>query len=234
MSPEQFDERIHRQFYFSSRELTTRSDIYSFGVTFYEVLTGRLPFVSVEQIFTQSPVNPMAINRSIPEQVDLLLMKCLNKEPEKRHASFEELVTKLVEIYNALPTNQKAFGSRYVIKGRKEPLIIHEWVNKGSSLSNLGKSQEAITCYERAIEIDPREADAWNNKGSVLGTLGKYHEALHCFNIAIDIDRYYAQAWRNKSVALKRLGRIKEAEHCLDVAQHCYLDGPPSNRRIIS
>ena len=36
------------------------------------------------------------------------------------------------------------------------------------ALYNLGKYEEAIKCYDKAIEIDPNYADAWNNKGLAL------------------------------------------------------------------
>jgi len=39
------------------------------------------------------------------------------------------------------------------------------WFNKGVSLSALGKQEESIKCYEKAIEINPNLAEAWKNKG---------------------------------------------------------------------
>jgi tetratricopeptide (TPR) repeat protein len=39
------------------------------------------------------------------------------------------------------------------------------WYNKGVSLENLGKYQEAIACYDIALEINPSDAEAWGGKG---------------------------------------------------------------------
>ncbi|MEK7518207.1 MAG: tetratricopeptide repeat protein, partial [Patescibacteria group bacterium] len=47
------------------------------------------------------------------------------------------------------------------------------------------KYQEAIACFDRAIEIDPRYADAWYMKGLALGPLGKYQEAIEAFENVI-------------------------------------------------
>ena len=59
------------------------------------------------------------------------------------------------------------------------------WSNKGVSLSNLGRSEEALTCYDHALTLNPRHADAWYNKGAVLaGSFQRYHEALACFEEA--------------------------------------------------
>lgn len=45
--------------------------------------------------------------------------------------------------------------------------------NKWVSLANLGNPQEAIACYDRALKINPRNAEAWYNKGYALYDLGK-------------------------------------------------------------
>ena len=218
MPPEQFPEEIQRGFHFPLREVTTRSDIYSFGVTFYQALTGSLPLATIEHIFTQKPTNPANLNPSIPRQLDLLLMKCLEKDPARRYGSFEELRGELIEIYHALPEEQRVFGERYVVKGKKEPLTAIDWGNKGVSLDALGKPQEAIACYDRVLEIDPRDAGAWSNKGVALGTLGRYDEAIACLDRALEIDPRDAKAWSNKGLALRNLGRHKEVIACLDRA----------------
>jgi tetratricopeptide (TPR) repeat protein len=50
--------------------------------------------------------------------------------------------------------------------------------NKGVTLSNIGKYEEAITLFDMALEINPHFVDAMYNKADALGELGKYEEAL--------------------------------------------------------
>jgi tetratricopeptide (TPR) repeat protein len=52
------------------------------------------------------------------------------------------------------------------------------WTNKGIVLGNLGRSDEALKCFDEAIEINPQFAEGWFNKGVVLKKLHKYDEAL--------------------------------------------------------
>jgi tetratricopeptide (TPR) repeat protein len=60
-----------------------------------------------------------------------------------------------------------------------------EWSNKGASLNELGHSEEAIVCYDRALEINPRFVEAWFNKGLALGKgFQLYLDALACFEEA--------------------------------------------------
>ena len=50
--------------------------------------------------------------------------------------------------------------------------------NKGVTLSNLGKYEEAITWFDKTLEINPHFVNAMYNKADALGELGKYEEAL--------------------------------------------------------
>ncbi|GAF86109.1 unnamed protein product [marine sediment metagenome] len=63
------------------------------------------------------------------------------------------------------------------------------WVHKGIALGRLGKSEEAIKCFDNAIEINPDYEEAWYNKGVALNYLGKSGEAIKCYNKALNIKR---------------------------------------------
>ncbi len=92
------------------------------------------------------------------------------------------------------------------------------WYNKGLALAKLGKYEEAIECFDKAIELNPNFAPAWNNKGVALAKLGKYEEAIKCYDKALEIDPNYYYAWNNKGVALAKLGRYEEAIKCYEKA----------------
>ena len=80
--------------------------------------------------------------------------------------------------------------------------------------SVLGRYQEAVRAYDRAIETNPRYAEAWNNKGNALTRQRKYDEALWCYDKALEIDRNYKEVWLNKRFVYIRMGRRNDALKC--------------------
>jgi len=208
MSPEQCRGEV---------EIDVRSDIYSFGCVLYEMLTGRPPFICPSfDIYMVHHINvkprpPIELAPDIPEELNNLVMKCLEKEPTRRYQDFNSLRDELSEIYFKLT------GER-IKEETPQELEAWEIVNKGVALGNLGKFDEAIVCFDRALEINPEYAEAWYNKGFALGNLGKFDEAIVCYDRALEINPEYAEAWNNKGVALDELGKFDEAIVCFDRA----------------
>lgn len=78
-----------------------RSDIYSLGITMFEMLTGRLPFegdntVTVALAHLEEPITrPSHYNPAIPVSLESIILKCTEKKPEFRYASINELIADL-------------------------------------------------------------------------------------------------------------------------------------------
>jgi eukaryotic-like serine/threonine-protein kinase len=205
MAPEQFD---------NAAGCDERSDIYSFGVMLYQMAAGgRLPFPvpmgadwqAMRQLHRESPL-PRLESPLFP-----IVQRCLEKSPEKRYQTFKEVRSKLE------PLLQHQTGE-VITPPQLRELEAWEWSNKGSSLNSLGRHEEAIRCFDKALEIDPRFAGAWTMKGGSLDRLSRYDEAIRCFDKALEIDPCFAGAWNNKGTSLRSLGRYDEAFHCLDKA----------------
>ena len=67
----------------------------------------------------------------------------------------------------------------------------------GVDFANSGKYDEALNCYDKAIDFRPNDNEAWNNKGMVLYELGNYSEGIKCFDRAIELKPFEKGSWYN-------------------------------------
>lgn len=78
-----------------------RSDIYSLGITMYEMVTGRVPFdgetnVAIALLHIQGEMTPPSeINPEVPRSLEKIILKCTQKKPERRYASAKDLIADL-------------------------------------------------------------------------------------------------------------------------------------------
>ena len=103
----------------------------------------------------------------------------------------------------------KWFGKLF--KRGSEPVDAAAWNRKGNSLDNSGRSEEAIFCFDKALELDPRRGGTWYNKGNSLKELGQPEKALLCLDQALELDSSSIEIWCNKGNFLDDLHRPEEA-----------------------
>ena len=83
-----------------------RSDLYSLGVVFYELLTGKKPFVgdtpfaTLRKHCTEPPTPPSVVSPNTPRELEVIVLKLLRKQPEERYPGAEELLIELRDYLN--------------------------------------------------------------------------------------------------------------------------------------
>jgi tetratricopeptide (TPR) repeat protein len=117
-----------------AKELTAVADIYSLGAILYEFLTGRPPFKgrtlleTLEHVRKKDPVAPVDLNPTVPIDLQTIALKALEKDPEKRYQTADEMAEDLA-----------AFGRGDPIKAR--PITRWQktvkWARRNKALATL-------------------------------------------------------------------------------------------------
>ena len=170
------------------KDIDVRSDIYSFGCVMHEMLTRRYIFnVLTPDQFIYHHLNTAPKSPRVHKKLDAMILKCLNKNPDRRYQDFEELERDLSQLYYDITggTVQLPDSAR---------LESWELINQGISLSVLGYYREAEECYRQALKLEPNDARAYYNLGITYRDQNNLDAAINEYVKALAINPNYLEA----------------------------------------
>jgi outer membrane protein assembly factor BamB/predicted Ser/Thr protein kinase len=120
MSPEQAEALQDR--------IDHRTDVYSLGASLYELATGRPVFESltplrvIEQVLTQEPKRPRELRKTLPRDLETVILTCLAKDPAKRYATAQALADDLRAVLENRPIQARrvSMAERFVRYVRRQ------------------------------------------------------------------------------------------------------------------
>jgi len=148
-----------------------RSDVFSAGAVFYEFLTGQKPFSGrtlhgvLFQIVSEDPDPILTLNPEVPARLAKVAHRMLDKDPEKRHGSMDEVAAELWAIHAALRRSRSRSAlppreDRQATASEESKSRAREHLSRGRSHLAAGRVMKAADEMGEALALDPdcREA----------------------------------------------------------------------------
>lgn len=109
------------------QDIDARTDIHAVGAVLYEMATGRRPFKEAEgslidAILHRVPISPTALNPKVSSEMELIIKKCLEKDPKNRPQSAAELAVELKNRFTSRAARR--YVSRQKVNTRKQVIVV--------------------------------------------------------------------------------------------------------------
>ncbi len=198
MPPEQAEGRL--------KDLGPAVDIYALGAMFYELLTGRPPFKgetlmdTVHQVVHEEPVPPVRLNSKVPRDLQIICLKCLDKDPRRRFVSAAALADDLRRWLDGEPIQARPTGAleRAVKWSRRRPtaaaLIGVSALALGALLA-LGVWHDADTrAHNRRLQQEKERAERLRSEAEQSELAARRYWYVADMNLV-------QQAWEQNQIA---------------------------------
>ena len=143
-----------------------RSDLFSLGVVLYEMATGRLPFAGdtlgdiTQQICQKAPPAMARFNYELPQELERITMKCLQKDPGRRYQSAADLTVDLRNLTTAL-SQQQADSIPVEATQSMVQVVSHPGGSSMPSAADIQQSDILISCSQLDNQPHVAGGEGW-------------------------------------------------------------------------
>lgn len=106
---------------------------------------------------------------------------------------------------------------------KEDQTFAETWYNKGMVCATIARNEgireymeTAVTCFKRAHDLIPTDAEAWMNHGNALAWLDRVEESLPYYKKAIELAPDDMRIWFNYGLALTRMNMLSEAKNAIE------------------
>ena len=142
------------------------------------------------------------------DQIENRLASATSKKSNSQEPPLDQLKA-VINLYTQAEHQEALNQASQLLKRFANSVILHNII--GAANKGLGRLDDAIEAYKKAISLKPDYADVYNNMGIALKDQSKLDEAIEAYNKAISLKPDYAEAYCNVGNALKDQGKLENA-----------------------
>ena len=212
------------------------SDIYAFGVMLYELFCGCRPFTAEKRLALRvphmraDPPDPKEFNGHIPNDLAMLMLLCLKKQPSGRPVNFDDVADRLIKVYSAVVGQERqpveysrSRPGAYEISRTDKERSAWNLVRLGSGCMTRSDHEDADRAFAGALSVfdELHHVQAcgicYANMGIIAGDLGRYDQASSLLAEALSIAEKVGEphglqaCYTNMGILAKKQGKFEEA-----------------------